>query len=377
MASKRDFYEVLGVSKDASAADIKKAYRKLALQYHPDQNPDDPGAEAKFKEAAEAYDVLSDDGKRQRYDQFGHQAFAGGAGGGGGGGFTNVEDIFSAFGDIFGGAGGAFGSMFGGGGGRRRGPRRGRDLRIVLELTLEEIDEGVTKTVALKRLDICGTCDGSGARTGTSKITCKTCGGTGQVTRSAGFFQMASPCPACHGTGEIIEHPCQDCSGSGTVQTRKEIEINVPAGVEEGVQLRVTGEGDAGPEGAPRGDLYCVIREKEHRAFQRSGPDVLTEVPFSFAQLALGDKVEIPTLRGKVEMTVPAGTQSGKVFRLRGQGLPRLESRGKGDQLVRVFCEIPNKLTDRQEEILREFQEIDGEQTGKKSFFDRVTEYFK
>ena len=377
MASKRDFYEVLGVSKDASAADIKKAYRKLALQYHPDQNPDDPGAEAKFKEAAEAYDVLSDDGKRQRYDQFGHQAFAGGAGGGGGGGFTNVEDIFSAFGDIFGGAGGAFGSMFGGGGGRRRGPRRGRDLRIVLELTLEEIDEGVTKTVALKRLDICGTCDGSGARPGTSKITCKTCGGTGQVTRSAGFFQMASPCPACHGTGEIIEHPCQDCSGSGTVQTRKEIEINVPAGVEEGVQLRVTGEGDAGPEGAPRGDLYCVIREKEHRAFQRSGPDVLTEVPFSFAQLALGDKVEIPTLRGKVEMTVPAGTQSGKVFRLRGQGLPRLESRGRGDQLVRVFCEIPNKLTDRQEEILREFQEIDGEQTGKKSFFDRVTEYFK
>ena len=247
----------------------------------------------------------------------------------------------------------------------------------MLELTLEEIDEGVTKTVALKRLDICGTCDGSGARPGTSKITCRTCGGTGQVTRSAGFFQMASPCPACHGTGEIIEHPCQDCSGSGTVQKRKEIEIKVPAGVEEGVQLRVTGEGDAGPEGAPRGDLYCVIREKDHRAFQRSGPDVLTEVPFSFAQLALGDKVEIPTLRGKVEMTVPAGTQSGKVFRLRGQGLPRLEGRGKGDQLVRVFCEIPNNLTDRQEEILREFQEIDGEQTGKRSFFDRVTEYFK
>ena len=188
---------------------------------------------------------------------------------------------------------------------------------------------------------------------------------------------MASPCPTCRGAGEVIESPCQGCSGSGTLQQRKEIEINVPAGVEEGVQLRVTGEGDAGPEGAPRGDLYCVIREKEHRAFQRSGPDVLTEVPFSFAQLTLGDKVEIPTLRGKVEMTVPSGTQSGKVFRLRGQGLPRLESRGKGDQLVRVFCEIPTKLTDRQEEILREFQEIDGEQTGKKSFFDRVTDYFK
>lgn len=376
MSSKRDFYEVLGVSKSASGADIKKAYRKLALQYHPDQNPDNPEAESKFKEAAEAYDILSDEQKRQRYDQFGHQAFAGG-GGGNAGGFTNVEDIFSAFGDIFGGAGGAFGSMFGGGGGRRRGPRRGRDLRIVLELTLEEVDEGVTKTVALKRLDGCGTCDGSGARPGTSKTTCKTCGGSGQVARSAGFFQMASPCPACRGAGEVIESPCQDCSGSGTVQTRKEIEIRVPAGVEEGVQLRVTGEGDAGPEGAPRGDLFCVIREKDHKAFQRSGPDVLTEVPFSFAQLALGDKVEIPTLRGKVEMTVPSGTQSGKVFRLRGQGLPRLEGRQRGDQLVRVFCDIPTKLTDRQEEILREFQEIDGEQTGKRSFFDRVTDYFK
>lgn len=373
MPSPRDYYEVLGVSKDASATDIKKAYRKLALKYHPDQNPDDPGAEAKFKEGAEAYDILSDEQKRQRYDQFGHQAFANG-GGGGGGGFTNVEDIFSAFGDVF---GNMFGGGGGGGGGRRRGPRRGRDLRIVLELTLEEVDEGVTKTVALKRLDGCDTCDGSGARPGTSKTTCSTCGGAGQVARSAGFFQMASPCPTCRGAGQTIESPCQPCSGSGMLQRRKEIEIKVPAGVEEGVQLRVTGEGDAGPEGAPRGDLYCVIREKEHRVFQRSGPDVLTEVPFSFAQLALGDKVEIPTIRGKVEMTVPAGTQTGKILRLRGQGLPRLEGRGKGDQLVRVFCEIPTKLSDRQRELLEELQEIDGEESGKKSFFDRVTEYFK
>ncbi|MEM1447861.1 MAG: molecular chaperone DnaJ, partial [Planctomycetota bacterium] len=297
MSQKRDYYEVLGVAKEASASEIKKAYRKLALKYHPDQNPDDKEAETRFKEAAEAYDVLADDDKRQRYDQFGHQAFSGG-GGMGQGGFTNVEDIFSAFGDIFGGAGGAFGNMFGGGGGRRRAPRRGRDLRIVLDLTLEEIDEGVTKTVALKRLDTCQTCDGSGARPGTGKTTCTHCNGSGQVTRSAGFFQMASPCPVCGGTGEVIESPCQDCSGSGSIQNRTEIEIKVPAGVEEGVQLRVAGEGDAGPNGTPRGDLYCVIREKEHKVFQRSGPDVLTEVPFSFAQLALGDKVEIPTLRG-------------------------------------------------------------------------------
>ena len=380
MSNKRDFYDVLGVAKDAGEGDIKKSYRKLALKYHPDQNPDDPDAEAKFKEAAEAYDVLSDAQKRQRYDQFGHQAFSGGGmGGGGGGGFTNVEDIFSAFGDIFGGGGGgAFGNMFGGGGGgRRRGPKRGRDLRIVLELTLEEVDQGVTKTVALKRMEGCDTCSGSGSRPGTGKVTCSTCGGRGQVSRSAGFFQMASACPTCRGEGQIIESPCQPCSGSGGIQERTEVPIQVPPGVEEGVQLRVTGEGDAGPNGAQRGDLYCVIREKEHRVFQRSGPDVLTEVPFAFAQLALGDKVEIPTLRGKVEMTVPSGTQSGKVFRLRGQGLPRMEGRGKGDQLVRVFCEIPTKLTDRQKEILSEFQDIDGEASGKKSFFDRVTEYFK
>ena len=376
MSQKRDYYEVLGVPKDSAASDIKKAYRKLALKYHPDQNPDNAEAEARFKEAAEAYDILGDRDKRQRYDQFGHQAFGQGAGAGAGG-FTNVDDIFSAFGDIFGGSGG-FGNMFGGGGGgRRRAAQRGRDLRIVLDLSLEEIDEGVSKTVALKRMDSCGTCSGSGARPGTGKGRCNTCNGSGQVTRSAGFFQMASPCPGCSGTGEVIESPCQSCSGSGRTQTRTEVDIEVPAGVEEGVQLRISGEGDAGPNATPRGDLYCVIREKEHRVFQRSGPDVLTEVPFAFSQLALGDKIEIPTLRGKVEMSIPAGTQSGKVFRLRGQGLQRMDSRTRGDQLVRVFCEVPKKLTDRQRELLEEFQEIDRETSGRKSFFDRVTEYFK
>ncbi len=371
MSKKRDYYEVLGVSRTAAAAEIKKAYRKLALQYHPDQNPGNADAEAKFKEAAEAYDVLGDEQKRKQYDQFGHQAF----GNGGQGGFTNVEDIFQHFGDIFGGGGGVFGDLFGGGR-RQRGPKRGRDLRIELELTLEEIDQGAEKTIALKRVERCTTCSGSGAKPGTKKRTCATCDGRGQVARNAGFFSMATPCPTCRGAGEMLESPCADCSGSGGKPKVQDIKINVPAGVEEGMQLRVSGEGDAGPEGAQRGDLYCVIREAEHKAFQRSGADVIMEAPFSFVQLALGDKIEIPTLRGRVEMTVPPGTQTGKVFRLRGQGLPRMDSRTRGDQLVRVFCEIPEKLSERQKELLREFQEIEGEKGGKKSFYERVVDFF-
>jgi len=379
MSKKRDYYEVLGVARDAAAADIKKAYRKLALQLHPDQNPGNKEAEAKFKEAAEAYDVLGDEEKRKKYDQFGHQAF----GPGGQGGFNNVEDIFQAFGDIFGGAGGGgagggfFGDLFGGAGGRRqRGPKRGRDLRIVLELTLEEIDQGAEKIVALKRVERCGTCAGSGAKPGTGKRTCGTCGGRGQVARNAGFFSMATACPTCKGAGESLESPCGECNGTGGLSARAEVKINVPGGVEEGMQLRVSAEGDAGPEGAQRGDLYCVIREQEHKVFQRSGPDVIIEAPFSFAQLALGDKVEIPTLRGRVEMTVPAGAPTGKVFRLRGQGLPKMDSKARGDQLVRVFCEVPEKLTERQKELLREFQDIEGEKGGTRSFFERVVDYF-
>ena len=374
MADKRDYYEVLGVEKNASEDELKRAYRKLALKYHPDQNKDDPSAEEKFKEAAEAYDVLRDPEKRARYDQFGHRAF--GPGGQGGHTFTNVEDIFQAFGDVFGGGGGIFGDLFGGGGRRRGGPQRGRDLKIVLELTLEEIDEGVEKTVALKRRESCETCEGTGAKAGTGKKTCATCGGRGQVARNAGFFTMAQTCPNCRGAGQVIESPCDDCGGSGGKQDRAEIQINIPAGVEEGMRLRVAGEGDAGMPGAPRGDLYCVIQETEHPVFQRSGPDVLTEVPFSFAQLALGDKVEIPTLRGRVEMSVPAGTQTGKVFRLRGQGLPHMEGRGRGDQLVRAFVETPKKLTDRQKELLREFESIEDEKGGNQSFLDKILNYF-
>ena len=225
-------------------------------------------------------------------------------------------------------------------------------------------------------MEICEPCKGSGAKPGTGRKRCGTCDGSGLVSRNAGFFSMTSTCPACKGGGEVIESPCTQCRGSGSVQERTEIQIRIPPGVEEGVRLRVAGEGDAGPGGSPRGDLYCLIREREHKAFQRSGPDVLTEVPFSYPQLALGDRVEIPTLRGRVEMTVPPGTPSGKVFRLRGQGLARMEGGGSGDQLVRVFCEVPGRLTDRQKELLREFKELEDEKSGKRTFFDRVVDYF-
>ncbi|MFT5284501.1 MAG: molecular chaperone DnaJ [Planctomycetota bacterium] len=382
MSQKRDYYDVFGVQRNASADEIKKAYRKLAMKHHPDRNPDDAGAEEKFKEAAEAYDILGDQEKRAQYDQFGHAAFSQGGMGGGGAGFSNMEDIFSAFGDIFsggggGGGGGVFGDLFGGGGGRRRsGPARGRDLKIVLDMTLEEIDQGVERTITLKQHDHCGECDGSGAEPGTSKTTCSTCAGRGQVQRNQGFFTMAAPCPTCRGAGETLESPCTSCRGSGKKVVKNDVTINVPAGVEEGMRVRVEGSGDAGEPGAPRGDLYCIIREKEHRMFQRSGPDVMTEIPFTFTQLTLGDKVEIPTLRGSVEMTIPAGTQSGKIFRLRGQGLPHVQSKSKGDQMIRVFVEVPENISKEQRELLEEFDRLESEKPDSKSFFDRIASYF-
>ncbi len=375
MSERRDYYDVLGVERNASKDDIKRAYRKLALKYHPDQNQGDPEAEKKFKEAAEAYDVLGDPEKRAQYDRFGHAAFAGGAGGGGPR-FTSMEDIFEAFGDIFGGGGGIFGDLFGGGRRASRGPRRGRDLKIVLDLTLEEIATGARKTVEIKRQETCAECKGSGAKPGTSPVVCSTCGGRGQIHRSQCFLTMATPCPRCRGMGKVIESPCATCRGSGRQSERSEIEIQVPPGVEDGMRIRLPGQGDSGDPGGPRGDLYCIVREKEHKVFQRSGSDLMTEVPFSYAQLALGDKVEIPTLTGRVEMTIPSGTQTGKVFRLRGQGLPAVEGHGRGDQLVRVFVEVPRKLTDRQKQLLSEFAEIESEKTGSKSFFEKIVDYF-
>ncbi len=375
MSEKRDYYEVLGVDRSADQATIKKAYRKLAMKHHPDQNRGDASAEAKFKEAAEAYDVLGNDQKRAQFDQFGHAAFGQGAGGAGRG-FSNMEDIFSAFGDIFGGGGGGLGDLFGQRGGGRRGPRPGRDLRIVLDLTLEEIYSGVERTVSLKRFEHCETCKGSGGADGSSPIPCSNCGGQGQVQRSQVFFTMASPCPTCHGKGQVIENPCKPCGGQGKTQAKKEILIRIPAGIEEGVQLRVTGEGDAGDKNAPRGNLFCVIRERQHKIYQRSGPDIMTEVPCTFAQLALGNNVEIPTLSAKVELKIPAGTQSGRVLRLRGQGLPSMQGSARGDLHVRVFVEVPTHLTERQVELLEEFGQIELETSGHKSFMERITSYF-
>lgn len=376
--SKRDYYEVLGVQKGSGQDEIKKAYRKLALQYHPDRNPGDDSAEERFKEAAEAYDVLGDPEKRARYDQHGHAAFGQG-GGFGGTGFNNIEDIMSAFGDIFGsgGGGGIFGDLFGGGRRGRGGPNQGRDLRIVLDLTLEEIDSGVERTVVIKRQASCGSCSGSGAEPGSKVVSCPTCGGRGQVAKSQGFFTMASVCPACSGRGQRPEKPCSSCRGGGKTPEKQEVKLQIPAGIEEGARLRVSGSGDAGDAGAPPGDLYCVIREAEHKVFQRSGPDLLTEVPVSFVQLALGETVEVPTLRGRAEMKIPAGTQSGKVFRLRGEGLPVFQGRGRGDQLVRIYIEVPEKLNDRQRELLREFGELETERSGDTSFFEKIVNHFK
>jgi len=373
MAAKRDYYEVLGVERSATEDEIKKAFRQAALKHHPDRNPGDRQAEQRFKEAAEAYEVLADANRRAQYDRFGPSAFEQG-GQYSGPTFTNVEDIFRHFGDIFG--SGVFGDMFGGR--ARSGPQAGRDLKIALELSLEEIDQGVERTVSLRRRETCATCRGSGAKPGTSASTCPSCGGRGQIHRNQGFFTMATTCPRCGGQGTVIEHPCSDCGGEGRISRKSEIKITIPPGVEEGVRLRVAGQGDAGDPGAPRGDLYCVIQEIEHAFFKRNGADLVCEVPVTFAQLALGKKgLEIPTLRGRAALEIPAGTQNGKLFRLRGQGLPHLEGRGRGDLLVRVFIEVPSSLTARQKEILEEFGKIEEQRAGSKSFFERLRSTFR
>lgn len=371
MATKRDYYEVLGVARDANPDAIKGAYRRLALKFHPDRNPNNPEAEQKFKEAAEAYEILSDPDRRSKYDRFGHAGLSGT----GVHEFRDAEDIFDVFGDIFG--GGVFGDLFGGRRGRR-GPRAGRDLRMQLDLDLFEAAKGANKTIDIRRQELCSQCGGSGAKRGTKPVTCSYCGGRGQVFQSSGFFRIATPCPSCRGTGSQIRDPCPDCSGNGRIVAGRTIQVDVPPGVDTGMRVRLRGEGEPGDNGAPRGDLYCYINVREHPLFHREGANLICQVPITFTQAALGAEVEVPTLSGKQPLSVPRGTQSGEVFRLRGKGMPDPHGRGCGELVVQVVVETPKKLTKRQEELLREFAELENKHVSpeRKSFFETLRDYF-
>ncbi|WP_250846666.1 molecular chaperone DnaJ [Aquisphaera insulae] len=367
--TKRDLYEVLGVARDASPDDIKKAYRQMALKFHPDRNPGDQEAEKRFRESAEAYEVLSDAGKRQRYDRYGHAGLEGAAVHD----FRSADDIMSAFGDIFG--GGLFGDIFGE---RRRGPRPGPDLLMKLEIELVDAARGVSRTVEVARQDFCGECKGSGAKPGTVASTCNYCAGRGQVVQTRGFFQVATTCPACGGDGVRITDPCPTCRGGGRVPAAVKMQVDVPPGVESGMRLQYRGQGELGDVGAPRGNLQIQVIVRKHPFFERRRNDLLCQVPISYAQAALGAEVEVPTLDGPDRIQVPRGTQSGETLRLRGRGMPDINGRNRGDELVEVVVETPRHLTPRQEELLREFAEIEHEQVSprRKSFLEKIRDYF-
>ncbi len=385
MAAKRDYYEVLGVQKNATTEDMKKAYRKLAVQYHPDKNPGDKTAEDKFKEVGEAYDVLNDEEKRAAYDRYGHAAFATGSPGAGAAS-AGFHDPFDVFREVFGGAGGGIFEQFfgggGGGGGRKRtssGPQRGSDLRYPLDLSLEEAASGLEKEIEIERLIPCKTCSGSGSTSGSGRKSCKTCGGVGQVISSRGFFQIQQNCPECEGAGEVISDPCKTCRGATRQKERVKIRLRIPAGIEEGTQLRSTGNGDLGQRGGPNGDLYVLIRIKPHDLFERDGQDLHCDMPLPFATAALGGELEVPTLLGKSTVKVPAGTQNGTGFRLRGKGMKIMGRDGHGDLYVHVQIAVPTKLTADQREKLLEVQKILGEGTSpmEESFFDKAKRFFR
>ena len=375
--AKRDYYEVLGVAKNASDDEIKKAYRKLAMKYHPDRNPDNQAAEEKFKEAKEAYEMLSDPQKRDAYDSYGHAGVdpnigAGGFGGGAGG-------FADAFGDIF-------GDIFGNAAGGRRGggPQvyRGADLRYNLEITLEQAAAGFDTTIRVPSWDECNTCHGSGAKPGTSPTTCPTCAGHGQVRMQQGFFSIQQTCPKCHGTGKIIPDPCPTCAGMGKIKHTKTLEVKIPAGIDDGMRIRSSGNGEPGVNGGPPGDLYVEIHIKQHHVFQRDGDDLHCEMPISFTKAALGGEIEVPTLNGKVAFAVPEGTQTGKTFRLRGKGIKGVRSGYPGDLFCHVVVETPVRLTDRQKELLQELEKLTMEGGSKhspqsKSWKDKVKEFFE
>ena len=387
MAAKRCYYEVLTVERTATGEEIKKSYRKLAVKFHPDKNPGDHTAEEKFKELGEAYDVLSDEQKRAAYDRFGHSAFTQGGGArGGGGGFHDPFDIFR---DVFGSGGGGggmgniFEQFFGGGGGGRGGEKesrqRGSDLRYDMQITLEEAAFGVEKEVEVSKLDTCERCKGAGAEPGSRVVSCQTCQGRGQVVSSRGFFQVSQTCPRCRGTGQTVERPCTKCRGEGRAEQTRRIKIKIPGGIDDGSRLRITGNGEAGIRGGPRGDLYVVIHVKEHEIFERDGENLFCEIPVSFSTAAIGGEIHVPTLEGPAELKVPAGTQSGTVFKLRGKGMTILNNNARGDLMARLIIAVPKKLTAEQRKKLQEFAELVGEEVPppEKSFIERAKEFFQ
>lgn len=374
--SKRDFYEILGVQKDADDAALKSAFRKLAMQYHPDKNPGDAEAERKFKELNEAYQVLSDPQKRGAYDRFGHQAFEGGGGPGGPGGFG--PDFASSMSDIF---EDIFGDVFGGGrrSGGPRGRERGADLRYNLEISLEEAFKGKNATIKVPTAITCDACNGTGAKPGSKPKTCGTCGGAGRVRATQGFFSIERTCPTCNGRGEVIEDPCRACGGAGRVTRERTLSVNVPAGVEDGTRIRLAGEGEAGARGAPSGDLYIFLSVKPHGFYSRDGADLFCRVPISMVAAALGTEIAVPALDGsEAKIKIPEGTQSGKQFRLRNKGMPILRSKDVGDLYVQTVVETPQNLTKRQRELLMEFETASSKETSPESagFFSRVKDFF-
>jgi len=375
--AKRDYYEILGVSKNASADDIKRSYRRMAMKYHPDKNPDDKEAETKFKQCAEAYEVLSDPEKRRRYDQFGHEGLRGI----GMRDYAHMrwQDIGSIFEDIFG--FGDLGDLFGMGGrrsARSAGPTRGYDLETSVELTLNDVAKGAQKTIEFTRQDICGECNGTGCAKGTSPSRCRFCNGTGRITKGGGFFQMVSTCPQCRGTGQVITNPCKKCKGTARVPRKREINIKIPPGVHEGQGIRVANEGEPGRKGGPRGDLYCYARIKPHEFLQRDGNDLIAVVPISITSAALGATIDVPSLDGTKRLKIPAGTQYGSLFRIKGQGLLDMRTGRTGDQLVQVTIETPAKLNAKQQQLLREFAATENKTVSprSKSFFEKLKKYF-